>query len=83
MNERAYDFRTTFREAMLASRQALGLTQVAFSVRCGVSFGTVRNIEQGVQEPSLVVALRIATHAGFSLDALSIVPKEGRRAAAA
>ncbi len=54
-----------------AARISAGLTQQRLAACAGVSFQTVRNIEQGrVRQPSITVVHRLAEALGCSIDEL-------------
>ncbi len=72
---------TTFGEKLRELRDAAGMTQTALSEAAGVPIGTVRDYEQGVRDPLLSNAQRLAKALGVSLDVFPPTvprPKKGR-----
>jgi transcriptional regulator with XRE-family HTH domain len=52
-------------------REARGLTQVELAGRSGVPLGSLRNYEQGLRQPLLMQAARLAKALGVPLDAIA------------
>lgn len=52
------------------NREAMGLSQEALARRVGVSRQTIVNIEQGRNEPRVLLALALATALGIAINEL-------------
>jgi len=59
--------KTTFADILRGLRRKAGLSQPRLAERAGVSVGSVRNLEQGIREPSYSTLVRLAAALGASL----------------
>ena len=58
-----------------ALRQALGIKQSDFALRCGITPGYLNNIEAARRQPAPDVAVSIARELGVTLDAVTYVDR--------
>ena len=59
-------------KAIAAKRNSLGISKTRFSLMVGINRGTLKLIEQGVENASLEMLLRIAQGLGVSLADLTV-----------
>lgn len=59
-----------FGSAVKRRRVLSGLTQEGLARECGLTFGTVNEIENGKRKPQLGTAVAIASALGVTIDAL-------------
>lgn len=65
-----------------ALREAIGVQQSQFAIRCGVSQAYLNNIEAGRREPRPNVTAEIARQLGVSVDAITYPKTQEEKKAA-